>query len=110
MGLQRSSQAVVLWEAVLQWGLWTVVSFSLCASELQGGFQSVGSVALCATEPPGGLQTVMLVAQLPCVQRNPWDAFKLCCLQGSTQAGDQLLNCAVCSRSPGRSLAVVSDA
>ena len=87
-----------------------MVSFSLCAAELQEGFQSVGSVALHDTEPSGGLQTVMLVAQLPCVQRNPWDAFKLCCLQGSTQAGDQLLNCAVCSRSPGRSLAVVSEA
>ena len=59
MVLQKSSQAVVLWEAVVQGGLWTVVSFSLCAAELQGGFQSVGSVDLHATEPPGGLQTVV---------------------------------------------------
>lgn len=27
----------------------------------------------------GGFQTVVSIAQLPCVQRNSWDAFKLCC-------------------------------
>ena len=66
-----------------------VVSVSLCAAELQGGFHSVGSVALHVTEPLGGLQIVVLVAQVPCVQRNSWDAFKLWYLQGSRQAGDQ---------------------
>ena len=64
MGLQRSSPAVVLCEAVLQGGQWTVVSVSLCTAELQGGFLSVGSVALHATELPG------VGAQLPCIQRN----------------------------------------
>ena len=59
MVLQRSSQAVVLWEDVLDGGLWTVISFSLYAAELQGGFQSVWSFVLHATEPPGGLQTVV---------------------------------------------------
>ena len=87
-----------------------MVSVSLCAAELQGGFQSVGLVALHATEPPGGLQTVVSVAQLPCVQRSSWDAFKLWCLQGNRQAGDQLLSCPVCSRSPGMPQAVVSVA
>ena len=58
MGLQRSSQAVVLCEAV-RWGggLWIVVSVSVCAAEIQGGFVSVGSVALHATKLPGVLQT-----------------------------------------------------
>ena len=56
-GLQRSSQAVVLCEAVLQGDLWTVVSVSLCAAEIQGGFHSVGSVVLHATKLPGVLQT-----------------------------------------------------
>ena len=55
---------MVLCEAVLQGGQWTVVSVSLCTAELQGGFLSVGSVALHATEPPG------VGAQLPCIQRN----------------------------------------
>ena len=68
MVLQKSSQAVVLWEAVVQGGLWTVVSFSLCAAELQGGFQSVGSVVVDTTEPPGCLQTVVSVSRLPRVQ------------------------------------------
>ena len=60
MGLQRSSQAVVLCEAVRGGGgLWIVVSVSVCAAEIQGGFVSVGSVALHATEPPGGLQKLV---------------------------------------------------
>ena len=95
---------------VLQGGLWTVVSVSLCAAELPGGFQSVGSVALHATEPLGDLQTVVSVIQLPCVQRSSWDAFKLWCLQGSRQAGDQLLSCPVRTKSSGMLQAVVSVA
>ena len=108
MGLHRSSQTVVLCEDVLQRGLKTVVSVSLCAAELQGGFQSVGSVVLHSTEPPGGLQTVVSVAQLPCVQRNSWDAFKLWCLQGSIKAGNQLLSCPTHRRSPRLPQTVVS--
>ena len=46
--LQWRSQVVVLCEDVLQRGLRTVVSVSLCASELEGGFQFVQSVALYA--------------------------------------------------------------
>jgi hypothetical protein len=48
LGLQRSSQAIVLCEDVFQVGLQTVASVSLCAAELQGGFQSVVSAALHA--------------------------------------------------------------
>ena len=83
---------------------------SLCAAELQEGFLSVVSVALHATAPPGGLQAVVSVAQLPCVQRNYWDAFMLWSLQGSRQAQDQFLSCPVCSGAPGMAHAVVSDA
>ena len=53
MGLQKSSQTV-----------------DLCAAELKGGFQSVESVDLHVAEPPQCLQNVVLIAQLPCVQRN----------------------------------------
>jgi hypothetical protein len=38
---------------------------------------SVGSVALHLVGPLESLQAVVSVAQLPCVQRNFWDAFKL---------------------------------
>ena len=62
MGLHRNSQAVVLCEAVLQEGLCTLVSASLCAAEHQGDFPSFGSVAVRDTEPLRGLQTVALVA------------------------------------------------
>jgi hypothetical protein len=82
---------VVLYEDVLQQGLWTLVSVSSCAAELLGGFQSVGSVTLHASGPPGDLQTVVSVAQLCCIQRSSWHSFKLCCLQGNRKAGDQLL-------------------
>ena len=87
-----------------------MVSVSLYASELLGGFQSVGSVALHALDPLGSLHTVMSDAQLPCMQRSSWEAFKLCCLQESRQADDQLLNCPVCSRYPEMPQAVVSVA
>lgn len=68
--------------------------FFVC-SHTPGDFQSFGSVALLAIVPPGGLQTVS-IAQLPCVQRTSWDAFKLWCPG--------------CSESPGMSPVVVSDA
>lgn len=61
------------------WGVWSMVSVSLCATEFQGGIQYFGSVALYPTGPLGGLQTVVLVAQLLCVQRNYWNAFNLWC-------------------------------
>jgi len=77
-------------------GQWTVVSVSLCAATLQGGFQSFRLVALPALEPLEGLPTAVSIAQLPCVQRNSWDAFKLWCPGYS--------------RSPGMSLVVMSDA
>lgn len=92
MDLQRSSQAVVLCEAVLQRSIWIVDSFSLCTSEIQGGFRSLESVALHVTEPLGDLK---LWCQLPCVQRN----FKLWCLLGSRHVGYQLLSCPQFSRS-----------
>jgi hypothetical protein len=50
------------------------------------------------------------VAQLPCAHRSSWDAFKLCCLQGSRQAGDQLFSCPMHNRSPVMPRAVVSVA
>ena len=86
-------------------------SVSLCAAELQGGFQSVESVDLHVAEPPQCLQNVVLIAQLPCVQRSSWDAFKLWCLQGSRQASDQLLS-SLCAahRYPEMPQAVVSVA
>ena len=87
-----------------------MVSVSLYAAELLGGFQSVGSVALHALDPLGSLHTIMSVTQLPCIQRSSWEAFKLCCLQESRQADDQLFTCPVCSRYPGMPLAVVSVA
>ena len=86
-----------------------MVSVSLCTAELQEGFLSVVSVALHATAPPGGLQAVVSVAQLPCVQRNYWDAFMLWSLQGSRQAQDQFLSCPVCSGYPGIPHNMVSD-
>ena len=85
-----------------------MVSVSLCAAGFLGVFQSVGSVVLHATEPPRCLQTVVSIVQFPCVQRSFWDEFKLWCLQGSRQAGDQLLICLVYSRSLGVPQAVVS--
>ena len=109
MGLQRSSQAVFLREAVLQGCLYTVVSVFPRAAELQGDLKSVGSVVLHATEPPGGLQNVVLVSQLPCVQRNSWGAFKLWCLHGSAHTSDQLLSVPVCSGSSGMSQCTVSS-
>jgi hypothetical protein len=100
LGLQRSSPAVVLWETVLYGVLLIVVSVSLCAADLQGGFQSLGSV-MNSVKPLGVLQTVALIAQLPCVPRNTWDAFKLWCFYGSREAGDQLASCHVCRGSSG---------
>ena len=85
-------------------------SVFLCAAELQEGFQSIMSVALCAIEPLGGLQSEVSVAQLLCVQRRSWDAFSLWYLQGSIQAGNQLLSCAVHNRCSGMSQAVMSVA
>ena len=75
--------------------LQTLVPFSVCVAEHKEDFQSVWPVLLHALEPPGGLQIAVTLAQLPCVQRSSWDAFKLWCLQGSRQAGDQLLSCSV---------------
>ena len=54
MGLQRSSQAIVLCEVVLQGGrggATDLVSVFLCVVELQGGFQTVDSVALHVLDP-----------------------------------------------------------
>ena len=70
----------------------------------RGGFKSFGSVVLYSTDPPGGLQTVMSIAQLPFIQRSSWDSCKVWCLQGSIQAGNQLLCCIVCSKSPWMSV------
>lgn len=64
-----NGQTVVLCGSVLQWGIPTVISVSLCATELWGLFQSVGSVTLHVTEPLGGVQTVVCIAQFPSVQR-----------------------------------------
>ena len=36
---------------ILQGGLWTVVSVSLCAADLQGGFQTVWTVVVYTAEP-----------------------------------------------------------
>ena len=71
MGLQRSSEVVVLYGDFLQGDLWTMVSVSQCAAELLGCIQSVRSIALYATEAQGGLQTMVSVAQLPSVQGPP---------------------------------------
>ena len=78
-------------------GLQTVIFVSVCEAELQGGFQFARSVALNATDPQGDLQMVVSVAQSPWIQKNSCDTFKLCYLQGSRQAGDQLLSFLVCS-------------
>ena len=59
--------------------LQTLVPFSVCVAEHKEDFQSVWPVLLHALEPPGGLQIAVSLAQLPCVQRSSWDAFKLWC-------------------------------
>lgn len=69
LSLQKSSQAVMLCEAVLQGCLRTVVSVSLCSVTLQSGFQSVSSVAQHIAEPLGRLQTV--VPSCPVCRRSP---------------------------------------
>ena len=65
--LQRSNQAVVLYESILQRDLETVVSVSLYAAEHQEGFQSVALFSLHIKEPLGGLQTLGCVVKLSCV-------------------------------------------
>ena len=74
--------------------LQTLVPFSVCVAEHKEDFQSVWPVLLHALEPPGGLQIAVTLAQLPCVQRSSWDAFKLWCLQGSREAGCSVALCA----------------
>lgn len=73
-----------------------MVSVFLFVATLQLGFQYFGSVALYTKEPSGVFQTVVFVAQLPCAQRTSWDALRPWCPG--------------CSRSPGMSLIVVSNA
>ena len=105
-GLQRSSQPVVLSEAVLQGCLWAEVSVFLYVLELQRGFQFVGSVAL---HTPGRTSDwdvsfpVALCAEelLGCIQ--------LWYLQGSKQVGNWLPSCPVYIDSPGIAQAVVSS-
>ena len=70
-----------------------------------------GMLSVCCIRCPACHRTPFpdCGVHLPCVQRNSWDAFKLWCLQGSKLAGNQLLSCPECSRSPGMPQYVVSS-
>lgn len=87
--LQRNGQAVSLYVAVLQGGLWTVGSVALHATELQGGFQTARSVVLYAVELLGGRQTIMSVAQLPSCPVAQCAMEHLGCLQAVVSSGEQ---------------------